>query len=387
MDKADAPTQSMFWRFFDNSELAVMGSSRLVNSWLMLSLFNRAFAIYEDSTNFFMEVYIPGDSPTTFIANRGSITKLWLPFTEAGTYTLVPDQDIAIVKPTMRVGITNMKYDIGVILQALNGTKPPAIRFRANSHFSLNLGLAGDQGGPVTLDGLKIHRRDSDEYLPAPFEKVLFEAGTYVDTIDVYVVSVRYPVTISNSIINEIGVDDRRGASYNPDPCNPCSEAIVDHSTIGWADSAATGSGPKRRVRLTIKDTDIWNQTIFAHEYGSIYISGASVIRGGAFVESTGSLNCAGECSWIDIAKTATITPNPACPGDRTTPEGVPLCQPLRNAGSLPTYTVCNGGVIHNGADSGAQTVTCTTPMAVHSETSTNVRGDITSCSLPFRCK
>jgi hypothetical protein len=197
MDKADAPTQSMFWRFFDDSKLAVMGSSRLVNSWLMLSLFNRAFAIYEDSTNFFMEVYIPGDSPTTFIANRGSITKLWLPFTEAGAYTLVPDQDIAIVKPTMRVGITNMKYDIGVILQALNGTKPPAIRFRANSHFSLNLGLAGDQGGPVTLDGLKIHRRDSDEYLPAPFEKVLFEAGTYVDTIDVYVVSVRYPIPLS----------------------------------------------------------------------------------------------------------------------------------------------------------------------------------------------
>jgi hypothetical protein len=35
MDKADVPTQSMFWRFFDDSKLAVMGSSRLVNSWLL----------------------------------------------------------------------------------------------------------------------------------------------------------------------------------------------------------------------------------------------------------------------------------------------------------------------------------------------------------------
>jgi hypothetical protein len=358
MDAATASTRSMFWTFHNQSGLKVTQSSRVTSSWPILQLLDSSFASYQNSTQFFMEIYFFNES-TVFVGSNSSVAKLWLPLTLAGTYTLVPNQDLTIVEPAT-ITVTNMTYDIGVILQADNGTNPPAITIMGNSEVTLSLGLIGNLGGPVRLDHLPINQIQSDQYLPAPFNNVLLKAGAYIQFIQIYAVSVVYPVTISNSIIAEVGVLDHGNTIDNPNPCNPCSELIVDHSTLGWADSAATSTGgPNRKVLLTIHDTNIWSHSIFASGYGTVNVIGTSAILGGAFVESSGVQNCAGQCSWVNITAAVTMTPNPACPTPDTTPAGVPLCQPLTPTGSLPAYGVCNGGVINNYADPQAVITNC----------------------------
>jgi hypothetical protein len=362
MDHANAPTHSMFWKFFDNSATAVTDSSRLGESWLMLSQFGHSYVSYGNSVDFFMEAYQARDEPTTFIASGGSIGKLWLNLSLPGDYQLFSDKDLRITKP-FQVMTQNLKYAVGVVLQSVSMVNSPKIRLLSGSYISLNLGLIGDLGGPVTLHGLTTQNRTLDEYLPPPFNSVLLQAGVNINQIQVYVVSTRQPVTISNSFINEIGVMDAGGV-YNPDPCDPCSEARVENSIIGWADIAAIGLNSNRKAKLTIQDTDIWNQTIFATQYGDIHIMGTSAILGGAFVESLGAEGCSGTCSNITIDSTVTTTPNPACPASITDPNGLPLCQPYRETGTMPSYQICNGGEIINNAYPTSKITTCTPAVA-----------------------
>jgi hypothetical protein len=268
-------------------------------SWMLGNFNNQSQLTVNGSSNLPTEVY-PGvttaDTPTLKLANS-SFATLWIPFTTGSSDTVsVPKEDaqgnVTIAFPSS--GATGFNYSVSVTEcnTRLGFQSYPGSTMIVNgdgtgtgdAQIQFSIYVIGSMGpaitAPISINGLtvgpNINYTETDSGRTITLNNVCLNPVSWqvyvADNSKAYNGTADYPVTFSNSIINEAGT--------TTDGIMNISNSVLQYAQLG-----AFGPGSQ----LTITGTDIWSQQISAENGGQTTITNSTLRGNYIFLSGSGS--------------------------------------------------------------------------------------------------
>jgi hypothetical protein len=316
---------------FENSNLNTTGS------WLLANFYNNSKLNVINSQTLPTEIY-PFDASTISVSSS-SFASMWLNFVSGDVGTLnIPKFDttgkydlifapskghtysVSIASSTGRIGINSHPSSTITV----NGTVSSVMNY-ANVVFGYYI---ENSTAPVIIDGLTVGGFVTKKFKDQGRNLTL--NNVYLNPLcwQVYVTgSNGFPVTITNSKINELGV---------------FTNGIVNisDSTLQLAVSAAVGAGAK----LNIDNTQVWSSTILAKFGGRMNITNSHIH--GNFISASGAGSSIG---MINVIESRNGIPPQSCASVDGYPpnnNGVPICNPLNPLYQCSQVTAAGGATI-----------------------------------------
>ncbi len=183
---------------------------------------------------------------------------------------------------------------------------------------------------PVSIKGLNVRSDTTGQFTDQGRNLSLNHVNLSPISWQVYVSqSNGFPVTISNSKINELGV---------------LTNGLVNisSSTLQLAELGAFGTGSQ----LNITGTQIWSQCIVAQNGGQVSITYSGIH--GNDISATGTGSRISMSNVVEYRNGSASMPCTPAPGTVYTPNvnGVPLCNPQNPVGQCSQVSTESGGVV-----------------------------------------
>ncbi len=317
--------------YFENSNLDTNGGS-----WLLGNFNGHSRLAMIHTQDLPTEIY-PADGARIAISGESSFAALWLQFAPGSRGTVEIPREDSMGRYSFGFGPgTGIGYEVRVSSSQgeLGLNSFPGSTMIVKGHGLAGANDAGvvlgyyiqDSTGAVGLDGLEgggdITRRFTDQGRDLELRHVNlgpFSWQVYVSGSD------NFPVWITNSKINEIGV--LRGGLVN-----------LENSVLQLAVTEAAGPG----AVLNIKNTQIWSQTVQAQDGGQMNISDSQLHGNFIAADGAGSsiaMKYVGE-SGNGVAPQSCAAVNGFPPNDG----GVPLCNPFNPLYQCSQVTPPAGG-------------------------------------------
>ena len=316
---------------FGSSNLSTTGGS-----WLLGNFHDQSQLTVNSSTNLPTETY-PRDSSNISVANSNA-GSIWLVFESGSSATINVPQKDSQGKFNFDFGNSpGFNYSVHMVASH--------IRLGLNSHPGSTMivngnGLAGandadlvfgyyieNNTGPVTLTGVDVGSNITRQFTDQGRNLSLHNVNLNPFTWQVYVSqSNGFPVTVSNSIVNEIAA--LTNGLLNISDC-----------VLQLAVTEAGGAGSQ----MNITGTQIWSQAILAANGGQMNI-GTSHFHGNFISAGPGS-----SITITDSVEDRNATPSTSCTsidGYPPNTNGVPLCNPFNPLGQCSQVTTKGNGVV-----------------------------------------
>lgn len=325
---------------FDGSGLDTSGGS-----WLLGSFANQSRLNVVGSENLPTEIY-PSGVARISITRESSVSAVWLDFPPGSSGTVnVPVLDAQ--------GNFNFSFGPGRGIAYSVKISSSSSRLGLNSHPNSTLIVNGhvSQGtndasvvfgyyvenstGPVSINGLTVDGDINEQFTDEGRNLLLNHVNLGPFSWQVYVSeSNNFPVSITNSKINELGVLNNGVAN-------------LSNSVLQLAVTEAAGPG----AILSIDNTQIWSQSLRAEDSGQMTITNSQLH--GNFISASG----AGTSIDLDnVGESRNGVPPQSCAAVDGVPpneDGVPLCNPFN-----PLYQ-CSQLI----PPTGGATITATPPL------------------------
>jgi len=314
-------------------------------SWLLGSFANQSRLNVLGSVNLPTEIY-PSGAARISITQESSVSAVWLDFPPGSSGTVnVPALDAQ--------GNFDFKFGPGRGIAYSVIISSSSTRLGLNSHpnSTMIVNGHGQQGtndasvvfgyyvensaGPVSINGLTVDGDITEQFTDQGRNLLLNHVNLGPFSWQVYVSeSHNFPVSITNSKINELGVLNN-GVAY------------LSNSVLQLAVTEAAGTG----ASLNIDNTQIWSQSILAEDSAQLRITNSQLH--GNFISASGP----GTSIVLDnVGESRNGVPPQSCaPVDGVPPnqDGVPLCNPFNPLYQCSQVTPPTGGA----------TITATPPL------------------------
>jgi hypothetical protein len=313
---------------FENSTLQVLGGS-----WLLGNFYDQSQLTVTGSTNLPTEIY-PEDSSNVSVTNS-NFAALWLDFLSGSNATInVPQYN---KQGNFNFSFGNSPgFNYSVIMNAsqcrLGLNSYPNSTMIVNGHgtsgandVSLVFGYyVMNNTSPVSINSLTVGTSTTRQFTDQGRNLSLNHVNMNPLSWQVYVSqSNGYPVTVSNSEINEI-------AAFTDGLVN------ISNSTLQLATTGAVGPGSQ----MNIAGSQIWSSDILAENGGHTSITSSQIH--GNYILATGS---GSQVSMSSVTDDRNGSSSASC----TTPvvlNGTPVCNPFNPLGQCATKNVQNGGTV-----------------------------------------
>jgi len=313
---------------FENSTLQAMGGS-----WLLGEFYDQSQLTVASSTNLPTEIYPEGSSKIS--VTNSNFAGLWLDFMPGSNATINVPQYNAQGNFNFNFGnSTGFNYSVNMSASQcrLGLNSYPNSTMIINGHgtsgandVELVFGYyVSNNTSAVSINSLTVGTSTTRQFTDQGRNLSLNKVNLNPLSWQVYVSqSNGYPVTVSNSKINEI-------AAFTNGLVN------ISNSTLQLATTGAVGPGSQ----MNITGSQIWSSAILSENGGHMSISSSQIH--GNYISATGSGSQVSMSSVTDYrngSSSASCT-NPVGP------DGTPVCNPFNPSGQCAVVSTQNGGVV-----------------------------------------
>jgi len=313
---------------FEYSTLQAMGGS-----WLLGNFYDQSQLTVIGSANLPTEIY-PADSSKISVTNS-NFAGLWLDFLPGSNATINVPQYNAQGNFNFNFG-NSVGFNYSVNMSAsqcrLGLNSYPNSTMIVNGHgasgandVALVFGYyVSNNTSAVSINSLTVGPSTTRQFTDQGRNLSLNNVNLNPLSWQVYVSqSNGYPVTISNSKINEI-------AAFTNGLVN------ISNSTLQLAVAGAVGPGSQ----MNITGTQIWSQAILAENGGHTSITSSQIH--GNYISATGS---GSQLSMSSVTDDRNGSSSVSCPNP-VGPDGTPVCNPFNPLGQCATVNPQSGGVV-----------------------------------------
>jgi hypothetical protein len=323
---------------FNASSVSVQNSTLSANNnWLLGFFYDQSNLSVSASQNVPTEIY-PADSSTISVTSNSTFATLYISFLSGSNGTInVPQYDTdgyfnfnfgGDTGFTYSVSMTDSKCRLGLASYPGSTMTVNGDGTSGTNDVELIFGYyISNNTAPVSLNGLVVGSNVTRQFTDQGRTLSLNNVNLNPLTWEVYVSqSNGFPVTISNSTINELGV--LTGGLVN-----------ISNSTLQLAETASLGPGSQ----LNIMSSDIWSSAIEALSGGQMTIANSQIHGNFIIALDTGSTITMSSVT-EDRNGTLSACTDPVHPP--ITNNGKPLCNPRNPPAQCSQVSTLSGGVV-----------------------------------------